>query len=211
VAVFVAHAQAAELERRNWSGGTGLARQRCARPPSGGDPAVPSIPRPAEQYGAGCHVCARLRGTCGSRILCPRAVWRGACAGGHGPGARERPPQARSRRRSNHVGWLRSAPRPAACPGRLPTGGAWGPVCRGRWGSGRYGAPFCGWYALRVQASAGPVQLPGHAQSVEQHLVQALPHASLVPIAQPAPTGHARTAPPLGWQHLPRNAAAQHE
>ena len=39
--------------------------------------------------------------------------------------------------------------------------------------------------------------------------MEAIPDADLLPVAQPAPAGHARATAYLLGQHLPRNARAQ--
>lgn len=70
--------------------------------------------------------------------------------------------------------------------------------------------PFC-WDGGAVHRSPFPVDGVGIAEPVEQHTVQPLPDASLVPFVQSAPTGHARTAAHLHRQQLPGNTRAQHE
>lgn len=42
-------------------------------------------------------------------------------------------------------------------------------------------------------------------------MLEAVPHASLLPIAQPAPARHAAAAAHLLGQHLPRDARLQNE
>ena len=46
---------------------------------------------------------------------------------------------------------------------------------------------------------------------MQESEVQQVPDAFVLPIAQASPTGHPRSAAQFPWQHLPRNAAAQHE
>ncbi len=69
---------------------------------------------------------------------------------------------------------------------------------------------FCG-HARRVQARPRPVDPIGFAKAVEQDPVQASPHPGLLPVAQPPPAGRAGPAAHLPGEHLPRDAALEHE
>ncbi|GAA0965541.1 hypothetical protein GCM10009550_65990 [Actinocorallia libanotica] len=74
-----------------------------------------------------------------------------------------------------------------------------------------FGPPF---KALMCELSLPrprPVQLPSGVQLHQQGLVQGVPHAGLVPVPQPAPTGHARAEPQLTGQELPADPGVQHE
>ena len=99
----------------------------------------------------------------------------------------------------------RGVPRPSQItwclePGRRRSTGE-GPV---------FSPPF-GPHMRAIHHSAGPVQLPLVLQLVQQHLVQALPDPRFVPVPQPPPARHARPAPHLLRQILPRDTRFQHE
>jgi hypothetical protein len=57
----------------------------------------------------------------------------------------------------------------------------------------------------------GPVDLTRLVQLVQQHLVQAHPHAGVIPVAQTPPAGHAGSAAHLGRQVLPGDTGLQDE
>src|SRR5215218_7372280 len=71
--------------------------------------------------------------------------------------------------------------------------------------------PPGGGNARRVQGCPLPVDLVGLAEVVEHRLVEALPHARFVPLLEAPPAGHARAASHLLGEHLPRDAALEHE
>src|SRR5215831_16111378 len=100
---------------------------------------------------------------------------------------------------------VRSTTRWRLEPG-LPRSGGFGPVSGG--GTGRL-APPVGRDARRVQRGARPVNLVGIGQPLEQHSVQSLPDACLVPIAKPSPAGHPTATAHLTGQELPADAALQ--
>jgi hypothetical protein len=69
--------------------------------------------------------------------------------------------------------------------------------------------PF-GAHADRVEAGAGPVELALAAELVQQLLVELLPHAGVLPVAQPPPAGDRAAAAELaGGQQPPGDAGAQ--
>ena len=151
------------------------------------------------------------RGTGGGRRPCPR----GACGGGIGGGARlgRRPGQQPAS--CCRGGWRRSARSRAACPGHRRGDGAWFP---GRPRSVGFGPifvagderPFCGDRGA-VDRRPAPIELVRRGQPLEERPVQIAQHARRMPVPQPTPAGHARTAEALARQHRPRNARAQHE
>jgi len=68
-----------------------------------------------------------------------------------------------------------------------------------------------GGQARRIQRAPAPVDQAGSPEAVEQRVVERLPDARLLPVAQPPPAGHAGAAAHLLRQHLPRDAALEHE
>ena len=56
-----------------------------------------------------------------------------------------------------------------------------------------------------------PIDLPGRVQPFQQDLVELGPHPGCVPVSQSAPAGHARTTIHFLRQHLPGDAALEHE
>jgi hypothetical protein len=62
-----------------------------------------------------------------------------------------------------------------------------------------------------VSGRPGPVDLVGRMELGQQQRVQLIPHASLGPVAQPAPARHARPVPELLGQIDPGHAGQQHE
>src|SRR5215472_4984984 len=54
-----------------------------------------------------------------------------------------------------------------------------------------------------------PVNLVVTREPIEQREVDQIPRAGVLPVAQPSPTGHPRTAAQFVWQHLPGDAAAK--
>ena len=59
--------------------------------------------------------------------------------------------------------------------------------------------------------TAGAVHRTRRVQALQQHVMEAAPHARGLPIPQPPPATHAGATAHLGRQHLPRQARAQHE
>ena len=59
-----------------------------------------------------------------------------------------------------------------------------------------------------VERGPAPVQFVGIRQALEQEAMQAHPHTSCLPVAQPAPARHTRAAD-LGGQQFPWDARAQ--
>jgi hypothetical protein len=82
--------------------------------------------------------------------------------------------------------------------GGRPAAGTWSRACSGRWGSGRSGRPPLGAHAQRVQAGPGPVKLALPAELVQQLMVELLPYASALPVAQPSPAGDRADRPHPG-------------
>src|SRR5215217_2161097 len=68
-----------------------------------------------------------------------------------------------------------------------------------------------GGQARRVQGAPAPVDRPGAAEPVEQGLVERPPDAGPLPVAQPPPATHPAAAAHLPRQHLPGDAALEHE
>src|SRR4051812_21095100 len=68
-----------------------------------------------------------------------------------------------------------------------------------------------GGQARRVERAPAPVDQPGLAEPVEQRVVERLPDAGLLPIAQPAPAARPAAAAHLLREHLPRDAALEDE
>ena len=62
-----------------------------------------------------------------------------------------------------------------------------------------------------VDDRPGPIDVTVASEPIQQRKVDQIPHTGLLPIAQASPTGHPRAAAQFLRQHLPRNAAAQHE
>lgn len=87
----------------------------------------------------------------------------------------------------------------------------WCPDGRGRSGSGRSPRPPLRGDRGAVQSTARPVDGVRPTQPIEQHPMQARPNAGVLPVAQPAPAGHAGPAAHLTRQHLPGDAGPQHE
>src|SRR5436190_10048671 len=101
-----------------------------------------------------------------------------------------------------------SSPRPTA--GR-PQDGACCPLCRDPSDSARFSRPPFGRGKGAVHARPAPIDLVRLAQAVQDRLVQARPDACLLPVAQAPPAGHAAAAAHLRGQHLPGDAALEHE
>src|SRR3954471_13358154 len=68
-----------------------------------------------------------------------------------------------------------------------------------------------GGQARRVERAPAPVDQPGLAEPVEQRVVERLPDAGLLPIAEPAPAAHPAAAAHLLREHLPGDAALEDE
>ena len=132
----------------------------------------------------------------------------GGCRRG---GRRSRARRCGGRRsRARRCGWPDAAGHGAADPAGRPHHGASCPLSRDLSDSCRVVAPL--WPGCsRVHARAAPVERVGVPQAGEQRVVQPLPHAGGLPIAQPPPAGRAAPAAPLAGQHLPRNARTQDE
>src|SRR5207244_12539232 len=62
-----------------------------------------------------------------------------------------------------------------------------------------------------VRDVATPSDLIRRAKFVEQHLMEALPHARPVPGTKITPAGNARAAAHFAWQIAPGNAGFQYE
>ena len=56
-----------------------------------------------------------------------------------------------------------------------------------------------------------PIDLVVASEPIQQRKVDQIPHACLLPVAQPPPARHPRPAPEFLREHLPRNAAAKDE
>ena len=72
------------------------------------------------------------------------------------------------------------------------------------------GAPQKRANMARVSDRARPVDLTGTMQPPEQLMVQTLPHAGLLPLAQPPPARHTRAIAKLRRQVVPRDPRVQH-
>ena len=107
--------------------------------------------------------------------------------------------------------WRPRGGRPAGCRCDPPRGGTWSRACRGRPGSGRSARPPFGPDAQAIHARPAPVDGGFVAQPVEQPLVQPLPDAGFLPVAQPSPAGRATAAAQLLREQPPRAAGAQDE
>src|SRR3954447_17058287 len=68
-----------------------------------------------------------------------------------------------------------------------------------------------GGQARRVERAPAPVDQPGLAEPVERRVVDPRPAAALLPVPEPSPAGHAGAAAHLLREHLPGDAALQHE
>ncbi len=66
-------------------------------------------------------------------------------------------------------------------------------------------------YARRVERGTRPIDPVDFTQTVEQCLVEPLPHPGPVPPLEAPPAGHPRAAAHLVREHLPRNARLEHE
>lgn len=91
---------------------------------------------------------------------------------------------------------------------------AWCRVCRDRSGSARCSPPprgggGGGGHTGRVQAGSAQVQLVGSPQFGQQDLMQAMPDAGGLPVAQPAPTGHAAAVAQIQGKFFPWDAGTQ--
>lgn len=60
-----------------------------------------------------------------------------------------------------------------------------------------------------IQRYAAPVDLTGIVQAVREILMEALPHAFALPVAQSTPAIHSAPAPEFVRKHLPRDARAK--
>ena len=61
-------------------------------------------------------------------------------------------------------------------------------------------------YAPGIHSCSTPVWLAAIPETIQQHFVEPLPDAGLIPVAQTAPAGHATAAAELPGQHLPGDA-----
>lgn len=78
-------------------------------------------------------------------------------------------------------------------------------------GLGPVWSPFCGPHVAGIDDGPRPVETGRRVQLGQQHFVQALPDAGLVPVAQLPPARHARPEAQLLQQDLPLNAGVEHE
>lgn len=78
-------------------------------------------------------------------------------------------------------------------------------------GLGPVWLPFYGPHVAGVDHRTRPVEAGRRVELGQQHLVELLPDAGLVPVPKPPPAGHARTEAQLPWQELPLDARVQHE
>src|SRR4029453_18670088 len=62
-----------------------------------------------------------------------------------------------------------------------------------------------------VHDRSRPINLILSSEPIQQREVNEIPHARSLPIAQAAPTRHARSAPEFLREHLPGDAAAEDE
>jgi hypothetical protein len=108
------------------------------------------------------------------------------------------------------VGWKRP-PDHSPVPRRLRIVRLCGGACRGRSGWGRSARPPFGPYTQRVLAGPAPVDGGLIAKPLQEPLVQLLPDASVLPVAQSPPAGPAAAAAHLFWQQAPRVAGAEDE
>jgi hypothetical protein len=100
--------------------------------------------------------------------------------------------------------------RPSGVPVRSTTPWRFVPGLPQSVGFGSVPAPPFSRNGQGVECSPAPVESLSVRQALEQGAMQARPHTGRLPVAQPAPARHARTAD-LKRQHLPRNAQAQDE
>jgi hypothetical protein len=80
----------------------------------------------------------------------------------------------------------------------------------GRIRAGEWAALF-GRHAGAVQAGPAPINAVSLAEPVEQRVVNPAPKPLGVPLAEPAPAGHARTAAQFSGEQFPREAASEHK
>jgi hypothetical protein len=85
------------------------------------------------------------------------------------------------------------------------------PVLRRSVGLGPVFSPMHGPHRGTVGDHAREVEPVGVAQFGQQEVMQLVSHASLLPVACAAPTGHARAAAHFPGQHFPRQAGLQDE
>lgn len=83
--------------------------------------------------------------------------------------------------------------------------------CRGPSGSGPWRPPFWSGNAGGIDTNAAPIDLLGCLQSQQEHFVELLPDAGVLPVAKASPAGNTAAAVHLWRQHLPRDAALEHE
>src|ERR1035437_194796 len=72
------------------------------------------------------------------------------------------------------------------------------------------GAPQKSTNMAAVDRGARPIDRPGRVELAQQLLMQAIPHAGLLPVAQAPPTRHTRPVAVLLRQILPRDPGVQH-
>lgn len=72
-------------------------------------------------------------------------------------------------------------------------------------------SPFFGRDRGTVQTHPAPIDLAGSMQAFQRNLIEPLRNANGLPIAQTAPANHCAATAYLGCQHLPWQAAGQHE
>ena len=78
-------------------------------------------------------------------------------------------------------------------------------------GCGPVGSPPGSGDASGVNRRSGPINLPGFAELVPQHLVALRPHPGRLPGPQPPPAGQTTATTHFRRHHLPRDAAREHE
>ena len=120
--------------------------------------------------------------------------------------------EQRPRRRRSRGGWRRSGARRAGCRSRSTTTWRFVPGLPRSVGFGPTAfAPLLA--GMLAESSEARLQsmLVGLAEAIEQRVVQRVPDPRLLPVAQASPAGHAGAAAQLRWQHLPGDAALEHE
>src|SRR5437773_1016988 len=98
-----------------------------------------------------------------------------------------------------------------AYPGHRRAGAVWCLFWPDPWGSCRSGPPKNGAEALAVHAAVFPVDALLAADPLEQGAEELLPDAAALPLPQPPPTRNAGATAHLLGEHLPGDAAPQHE
>jgi hypothetical protein len=156
---------------------------------------------------------ARAQRQTAARVVCPPLSQCSLAGRLRGRPGRPRGPLTGGRRRpsapaaSSRGCWRPTALRPAGCRAGRPAGGTWSRAGRGLSGSGRSGSPPFGAHAQAVQAGPQPVELALAAELVQQHVVELLPHAGALPVAQPPPAGDRAAAAELVDRQQPSGDA----